>query len=180
MYTEQDGKIFIAYVRDVLRSKLFLKKKSLILDNTEKRGVFVTITKNGKLRGCVGFPYAVFPLKQALADAVVYAAFEDGRFSPITCDEFNDLKFEVTILSKPQEFSCKKDELVSRIKVGVHGLIVKLGVYSGLLLPQVATEYSMTSLEFLENTCMKAGLSKDSWEKESCHVYSFEGQIFRE
>jgi len=59
-------------------------------------------------------------------------------------------------------------------------LIVKFGIYSGLLLPQVATEYNMSPLEFLESTCEKAGLSKDSWKKETCHVYYFEGQIFEE
>ena len=68
---------------------------------SEKRGVFVTITKKGELRGCIGFPYPVVPLKEALQGAAASAALEDPRFPPVRPDEISGISIEVTVLTPP-------------------------------------------------------------------------------
>ena len=71
------------------------------------------------------------------------------------------------------------DQYFEEIEIGRDGLIIQKGYSRGLLLPQVATEHAFNIEEFLENTCMKAGISADSWMDESCDVYKFQGQIFK-
>ena len=70
------------------------------------------------------------------------------------------------------------DQYFEEIEIGRDGLIVQKGYSRGLLLPQVATENKFDVELFLEHTCMKAGISADSWMDESCDVYKFQGQIF--
>jgi len=94
-------------------------------------------------------------------------------------DELNYLVVEVTILTPPEKINAPPKELPERIEIGKHGLIVKQGYCQGLLLPQVAPEHNMDSIEFLGHTCLKAGLSPDAWLK-GAEVSCFEGQIFKE
>jgi len=146
----------------------------------DKRGVFVTLNKHGALRGCIGYPYPVFKLKDAIIDAAISAAVNDPRFPPVTKDELGAITIELTILTTPRVLKVKPKELPKHIEVGKHGLIVKKGIYQGLLLPQVATEYNWTAEEFLCETCWKAGLPQDAWLEEGTEVSVFEGQIFKE
>ena len=146
----------------------------------DKRGVFVTLNKHGALRGCIGYPYPVFKLKDAIIDAAISAAVNDPRFPPVTKDELGAITIELTILTTPRVLKVKPKELPRHIEVGKHGLIVKKGIYQGLLLPQVATEYNWTAEEFLCETCWKAGLPQDAWLEEGTEVSVFEGQIFKE
>lgn len=139
---------------------------------TEKRGVFVTLYKNKQLRGCVGFSEPVLPLGIALIKAAKAAAFEDPRFLLLEELELKQIKIEITLLTKPKKTDPKK------IKVGKDGLIIKKGFNSGLLLPQVAVEYKWDTKIFLEQTCLKAGLSKDAWK--DAEVYTFQGEIIKE
>ncbi len=145
----------------------------------EKRGVFVTLTENGLLRGCIGHPFPDSTLEDAIMDSAISAATRDPRFPPVREDELDSLVVEVTILTPPEKISAPAEELPERIEIGKHGLIVKQGYCQGLLLPQVAPEYNMDSLEFLGHTCLKAGLSPDAWLK-GAEVSCFEGQIFKE
>ena len=146
----------------------------------EKRGVFVTITENNMLRGCIGFPYPVKPLFISLREAAEAAATEDPRFMPIEEYEIPGLHFEVTILTMPEVLKGPAAERASRIEVGRHGLIASRDGQSGLLLPQVAEEYGWSAEEFLSQTCWKAGLAEDAWKSEDCIIQTFEGQIFSE
>jgi uncharacterized protein (TIGR00296 family) len=146
----------------------------------EKRGVFVTLTKAGELRGCIGFPYPVMPLGDAISHAAVAAAVEDPRFPPVGKDELASIRLEVTILTVPLPLECTPDMRPKKIDVGRHGLIVRRGATSGLLLPQVATEYGWDSTTFLDHTCMKAGLPARCWTSETVDLFTFEGQIFTE
>ena len=139
-------------------------------------GVFVTINKHGMLRGCIGFPRAHYNIGDALAKASIYAATEDPRFPPVTSGELRDLEYEVTILGKPVPVEAEK--ISSELKIGKHGLIVERGDSRGLLLPQVAVEYDMTPLEFLEATCEKAGLPTDAWKMKGTRIYMFPGYSF--
>ncbi|PAV13889.1 hypothetical protein ASJ81_03160 [Methanosarcina spelaei] len=145
----------------------------------EKRGVFVTLTESGLLRGCIGHPFSDSRLEDAIMDSAISAATRDPRFHSVRKDELDDIVVEVTVLTQPEKINAPAEELPERIEIGKHGLIVKQGYCQGLLLPQVAPEYNMDSLEFLGHTCLKAGLSPDAWLK-GAEVSCFEGQIFKE
>lgn len=147
---------------------------------SEKRGVFVTLTENGDLRGCIGFPYPVFPLGEAVCEAAVSAALHDPRFYPVQESELADIRVEVTVLTPPAVLDCPAEKRPQNITVGRHGLIASIGSRSGLLLPQVAEEYHWNAEEFLRQTCRKAGLHPEEWKNEECVIQTFEGQIFTE
>ena len=138
-----------------------------------KRGVFVTLHQEGALRGCIGFPYPVKPLVEACREAAFAAAFEDPRFPRVVEEEVDGLEFEISVLSPPEPIRPED------VRVGVHGLYFRQGSRSGLLLPQVATEYGWTAGEFLSQTCRKAGLPPDAW-KAGGDLFGFEAQIFNE
>jgi hypothetical protein len=140
----------------------------------EKRGCFVTIKKYGKLRGCIGYILSLKPLYQAVSELAVAAALSDPRFSPVKEEELSLISIEISVLSP-----LKKIENPKEIIVGKHGLYIVKGNYSGLLLPQVATEYNMDRITFLEHTSRKAGLEKDAW-REGCEIYVFDAEVFGE
>ena len=148
------------------------------------RGVFVTLNNRSgsrrELRGCIGRPYPVMPLGEAIVISAINAATEDPRFMPVTLNELENLEIEVTVLTTPHQLEARPEELPGKIKVGMHGLIVQKGPYSGLLLPQVAVENDFDAEEFLGQTCMKAGLFPDAWFESDTEVFAFEGQIFHE
>ncbi len=146
----------------------------------EKRGVFVTLNKRGDLRGCIGYPYPMAPLVDAIVDSAISAAARDPRFPPVAEAELEELRVEVTVLTPPEKINAKPKDLPDKIVIGKHGLIVKRGIHQGLLLPQVAPEHGMDKEDFLSHTCMKAGLYPDDWLDDGTEVYSFEGQIFGE
>jgi len=143
----------------------------------EKTGVFVTIKENNELRGCIGFIEPVYPLWEAVVKAALGAAFADPRFMPITQQEFKDLSFEISILTKPIPLPKPYEK---NIEIGKHGLIVEKDGFKGLLLPQVAPEFNWNQKQFLEHTCLKAGLSKDAYKDKDVKVYRFECEIFNE
>ena len=146
----------------------------------EELGVFVTLNKNYKLRGCIGYPEPILPAIDATMEVAVSAAVNDPRFPEVSIIEFDDLEFEVTVLTKPEMIVVSHpDEYFKEIEIGRDGLIIQKGYSKGLLLPQVATENMFDIEEFLEQTCMKAGISADSWMDESCDVFKFQGQIFK-
>lgn len=146
----------------------------------EKRGVFVTLTKKGELRGCIGLPYPVMPLEEAIEHAAIAAATEDPRFPPLGKAELPEISVEVTILTVPVPIEGEPGKRADTIIIGKHGLIIRGMGTSGLLLPQVATDYGWDATTFLEHTCMKAGLPNRCWAFPSVEVLTFEGQIFSE
>lgn len=148
----------------------------------EKRGVFVTLNmkkQSKELRGCIGRPYPVLPLGEAIILSAINAAREDPRFNPVKPEEIDELVIEVTVLTIPKRIKAKPRDLPDKIVIGRDGLIVSTGMNSGLLLPQVAVEHGFDCTEFLCQTSMKAGLMPDAWIN-GADVYSFEGQIFEE
>jgi uncharacterized protein (TIGR00296 family) len=147
----------------------------------ERRGVFVTIHTypEKELRGCIGFPEPEFALIKGLVEAAVHAA-NDPRFPPLREKELGRVIVEVSVLTKPELIGGRRRGLPGKIKIGRDGLIIRLGLQSGLLLPQVATEYGWTPEEFLAHTCMKAGLPIDAWLDEKSEIYVFRSEIFSE
>ncbi len=137
----------------------------------EKKGCFVTIKEQGKLRGCIGYVFPKKPLYQAVMEMAVEAALHDSRFSPVIQDELSNLKLEISVLSELQRIRS-----IDEIQIGRDGLYIKHKVQSGLLLPQVAVEERWSPIQFLEQTCWKAGLLKDAWKE--AEVYKFNAEIF--
>ena len=152
---------------------------------SETRGVFVTLNLadplQQRLRGCVGFPLPVKGLGDAIREATVAAASEDPRFPPVAQGELDSIVVEVSILTPPQDLeSPTRQDLPSKVRIGEDGLIVSDGRQSGLLLPQVATEFGLDQVEFLSQACMKAGLPPDSWLDDNTRVQVFQAEIFAE
>ncbi|RLI83146.1 TIGR00296 family protein [Archaeoglobales archaeon] len=166
-------------IESYLNDKIVLKERYEGVFS-EKRGVFVTLRKNKNLRGCIGFPYPYKRLDEAIIDSAIAAATEDPRFSPVKAAEMEEITVEVTVLTPPEKIEAKLEKLPEHVEIGRHGLIVKRGAFSGLLLPQVAIEYNFDAEEFLSQTCMKAGLPPDCWLMKGTEVYRYEGQIFEE
>lgn len=137
------------------------------------KGAFVTLTKKGELRGCIGFIDPIYPLAQAVVQCACYAALQDRRFEPVTTAELKDLEVEVSVLTPLVR--CTD---IGQIKVGKHGLVIARGGQKGLLLPQVAVENGWTRDEFLEEACLKAGLPNDAWKK-GAEIYTFEAIVFK-
>lgn len=183
MISKQDGALLLRIARQAVES-VFLNAPYNLDPETKKRfsehsGVFVTIYKNNELRGCIGFVEPVYSVWEAVIGAARAAAFKDPRFVPVTKDELSQLKFEVSVLSVPEEMVVNNPlDYKKQIRIGKDGLMVSFGMNSGLLLPKVAVEQKWEAQEFLEHTCEKAGLSPDAWKERACHVYKFQAQVF--
>ncbi len=139
----------------------------------EKRGAFVTLRNNDKLRGCIGFVLALRPLLETVVEMAQAAALSDPRFTPIAPEELPDLNIEISVLSPLQTI-----QDISEIQVGVHGIYVKKGVFNGILLPQVAVEYGWDRTTFLQQTCFKAGLPLNAWQDDDAEIKIFSAQVF--
>ena len=139
----------------------------------EKSGAFVTLHKHGTLRGCIGYIRAQKQLHETIKEMALAAAFQDNRFKSVTKEELKDLEIEISVLTP-----LKKIDNVEEIQVGTHGIYIIKGYHSGLLLPQVATEYGWDRQTFLEHTCTKAGLSTDVWKEKDTEIYIFSADIF--
>jgi hypothetical protein len=184
-FTDEDGKELVEIARKAVTEYLKNKSKVIDLDFHSKfnfeSGVFVTINKKDSLRGCIGYPIPIKKLSDGLIDAAISAATQDPRFTPVSIDELDKIVFEITVLTPPVEIKVDDPlEYLSIIKVGRDGLIVENSYSSGLLLPQVPTEYGWNVEEFLQHTCEKAGINKDSWKEGSTKISIFEGMIFKE
>lgn len=140
----------------------------------ENGAAFVTLHKEGMLRGCIGFTEPLRPLYQTVRHCAIYAATQDNRFPPVTLPELEEIELEISVLSPLQKVENPED-----IQVGYHGLMVCRGPARGLLLPQVATEYGWDRNTFLNQTCRKAGLAPEAWKKDT-EIYYFHCEVFGE
>ncbi|MFO7676413.1 MAG: AmmeMemoRadiSam system protein B [bacterium] len=141
----------------------------------EPRGVFVTLHRQGDLRGCIGYVEPVKPLVEAVREMAVSAATEDPRFLPVRPEELALIDIEVTVLSPLRRVADPES-----VEVGRHGLIIRRGGRSGLLLPQVPVEQGWDRRTFLEHTCLKAGLPTNAWQDPKSELWVFTGQVFGE
>ena len=175
--TDTEKKTLLEVVRKTIEARLSgesipsFNLESQVLK--EKRGAFVTLKKHGHLRGCIGYIEARRPLYATVAEMAAAAAFDDPRFPPLRPDEMKHITAEISVLSPLKEL-----EDVNEIEVGIHGLYIVKGFHSGLLLPQVATEYGWDRLTFLEETCHKAGLHQGAWKERDTKIYIFSAEIF--
>ncbi len=184
--SDSDGEKLVKTARTVVTEFLKTKNKMMLDKDFEEAfssnaGVFVTLNHKSNLRGCIGYPLPDKKLYNALQEAASSAATEDPRFPSVAFEELDQITFEVTVLTPPQEIEVSDpQEYPSKVKVGRDGLIVKSGFNSGLLLPQVPKEYGWNEEEFLGHTCEKAGLPKEQWKKKDTKILKFEGIVFKE
>jgi len=171
-----------AYLKELvassIRQRLFPEENAVLPEPPtdklkEEFGAFVTLKIGGRLRGCIGYLVGDGPLHKTVARMARSAAFEDPRFPPLAKNEFGKIDVEISILSPITP--CPD---VSRIEIGRHGLIIRKGQHSGLLLPQVPVEWGWDREKFLAHTAMKAGLPADAWKDSESEILWFEAEVF--
>jgi AmmeMemoRadiSam system protein A len=140
----------------------------------EKRGVFVTLHREGELRGCIGYPLPMKPLWDAVAEMAIAAAVEDPRFPAVTPDELGKIDIEISVLTVPQKVSGP-----GAVRVGRDGIIISKGLQRGLLLPQVPAEQGWDLEQYISYGCRKAGLAADEW-KRGVQIETFQAVVFGE
>ena len=161
-----------SYVRTGKAPTIRLKDVRL----NEIQGAFVTIRKQGALRGCIGSIIGQEPLDETVRDMAVAAASQDPRFTPLTLAELKDIDLEISVLSVPRQV---KD--ASEIQMGRDGVIVSAYNHQGVFLPQVASETGWSKEEFLSQLCsQKAGLPPDAWKNPNTALYVFTADVFAE
>jgi AmmeMemoRadiSam system protein A len=140
----------------------------------EKRGVFVTLHKEGHLRGCIGHPLPSAPLIEAVVENSIASSTEDPRFPPVASDELDAIDIEISVLTVPQKVNSHED-----IVVGRDGIIVSKGFMRGLLLPQVPVEQGWNLEQYISYGCLKAGLPENEWRR-GVNIETFQGIVFGE
>jgi AmmeMemoRadiSam system protein A len=141
----------------------------------EPRGLFVTLHKAGRLRGCIGTLSPTGDLTRVVSEFALRAAFEDPRFAPLEERELPDCSIEISVLTAPRAIA-SPDE----IEIGRDGLILEFGARRGLLLPQVATEWGFGRERFLAEVSAKAGLPPDAWRRPEAKLFAFRAEVFSE
>ncbi len=169
--------LFIAReaVKAAAASKSYIPSKPTSLNMRKTAGAFVTLKENGELRGCIGLIEGIYPLYKVVAEMAQKAATCDPRFESVRQDELQNLELEISVLS-----ALKRIRNFEEVEIGRHGLLIEKGIYRGLLLPQVATENHWGRETFLEYTCMKAGLDKESYKDPDTRLYVFSADVFSE
>jgi MEMO1 family protein len=173
---EEDALVEIARksVETAVREHKMYDRSPAKLDAlSEERGVFVTITKNGRLRGCIGYVSPTKPLYVAVRDVAALAAVNDTRFPAVTPAELGDLEYEVSVLS-----GLRRVLDTHEIRIGRDGLFVRNGDHEGLLLPQVAVDEHWDRVTFVEQACRKAGLPEDAWRRADTDIFRFTALVF--
>ena len=177
--TEAEQQSLLDIARSTLDMQVRTGKLPEITPVTERlrepRGVFVTLHERGELRGCIGYVEAYKPLFEAVQEMAVAASSEDPRFTPVEPKELDAIDIEITVLS-PLRPLPSPDSVV----VGKHGLVIRKGRSSGLLLPQVPVEQGWDRKQYLEGVCLKAGLPRNAYKDSDARLSCFTGQVFGE
>ena len=178
LLTKKEQRDLLKIARDTITS--YVGSGTIPAVDTASRGLnlqsgcFVTIKQHGQLRGCIGNFVSDQPLYRLVQEMAVSAATRDPRFYPMKQPDLDAFELEISVLS-PLELISSVDE----IKVGIHGIYLVKNSSRGVLLPQVATEYGWDRDTFLRQTCHKAGLPENAWQKD-CLIYIFSALVFGE
>ena len=173
-FTPEERRLLLGLAHEAIVSALENRKISMTAPSphlAEPRGAFTTLYVRGELRGCVGYVFPVESLYRTVVETACAAAFEDTRFWPLTKEEAPELQVSLSILSVLQPIRPED------VEIGRHGLVVSLGGQRGLLLPQVPVEHGWDRITFLEQTCRKAGLPLDAWQKDA-KLEAFTAEVF--
>jgi AmmeMemoRadiSam system protein A len=175
---EVQGRILIATAREAIASRLEGRPPAYpepgAALGAASDGLFVSLHRNGRLRGCIGNLRSARPLVETAKSMAEAAAFEDPRFVALTAAELADLEVEITVLGTFFPITGPGD-----FEIGRHGLYIVARGRSGILLPQVAVEYSWGQETFLAQVCRKAGFDTGAWKSPGAQLYAFEGSVFR-
>jgi AmmeMemoRadiSam system protein A len=183
--TDEDRSALFKLARSSIEAELVkgvkvIRPEKLTPALKEHRGCFVTLHKDGALRGCIGTIEAIKPLVVSVQENALNAAFHDPRFSSLTEQELKDINIEVSVLSVPQELLFEdEDDLRSKLKKGVHGVILSSGWHKATFLPQV-WEQLPEMINFLEHLCIKAGMDKNCWKYKTTRIQTYEAEYFSE
>jgi len=179
MLSDEDRRFLLRLARDSMAAFAVGEVLQDPLDVPESAratlGAFVSLHKAGQLRGCIGYVEGIKPLWQAVRDLAVEASAHDPRFPPVRPREVEEIDIELSVLGALERVKGAGD-----VEIGAHGLLIRSGGRSGLLLPQVATEHAWDAPKFLEQTCWKAGLPLDEWQSSSSELYRFGAEVFGE
>jgi len=175
-YSVEERQLLLRWAHQSIRARLEgreLDHRAPTAHLEEKRGAFTTLHTHGKLRGCIGFVEARYPLYRTIHETAQSAAFHDPRFPPVRINELPLLQIEISVMSPLKPIA------PADVRVGVHGLMISKGGRAGLLLPQVATEWGWDRETFLTQTCHKAGLPGDAWQT-GAEIEAFTAEVFGE
>lgn len=177
-FTEQEKEQLFSIARNSIKARFENVKyqfpQVLSPKLSEAMGAFVTLKKDGALRGCIGRFVSIDPLYEVVQASAISSAFGDPRFAPLSKEEFEKTEFEITVLGP-----LKKINDISELILGRHGIYIKKGTRSGTMLPQVATENHWTKDQFLGYTARdKAGIGWDGWKDAELYIY--EGLVLEE
>ena len=182
---QEYGPRLLKLVRDAIGQRLG------VVDKVDQEGLedeplgqelatFVTLKIEGKLRGCIGNLEPAGPLLGTLAQNGRHAAFNDHRFSPLSVEEFERVEIDISILSEPVQLDYTDgDELLTRLRPGIDGVIVEKGKARATFLPQVWQQLPEPT-QFMEHLCRKAGLSPSAWRESDMKIYLYQVQSFKE
>ncbi len=178
--SEDDKKTLMHIARTTIEHKVRDKKVPAFEVNSpilkEKRGAFVTIHKQGQLRGCIGYIEAIKPLYVTIQEMAEAAACNDRRFPPVSSEELDLLDLEISVLTPLERI-----QDVNEIQIGKHGILLKKGYHQGVFLPQVATEQGWDRTTFLNQICYKAGIPDENcWKGKDAEIFVFSAEVFEE
>lgn len=186
--SKEDGILLLKLARETILRGLGKEKENLAALKTrvspqvleENRGTFVSLHKKGDLRGCIGNIEPTKPIFQGVADNAAHAAFNDSRFNPLSFEELKDTAIEVSILTQPEKIDYTDiKELISKIRPGIDGVMIRKHYHSATFLPQVWTQLKDPE-SFLSQLCLKAGLSSDEWKRGTLDISTYQVQLFEE
>ena len=184
--TAAERKYLLALARKTLAtvtaggSASAVAEKDLPPKLAEKKACFVTLTKDGALRGCIGHLTAIEPLHQAVAENARNAALRDPRFPPVQADELGKIKIEISVLTEPQPLAFSSPEnLLSKLHPNEDGVLLHLGPRTATFLPQVWTQLP-DKVEFLEHLSQKAGREASAWRGKDVSVSIYHVECFEE
>ncbi|MBN2033110.1 MAG: AmmeMemoRadiSam system protein A [Deltaproteobacteria bacterium] len=184
--TEKEGKELLEEARQTISRVFFGKKeeergKNVVSPKLSLRGgTFVTLTLNDRLRGCIGCITSQESIIEGVRKNAIQAAFHDPRFRPLSRDEFEHVRVEVSVLTEPHPLPyADADDLKVKLRPGRDGVIIKKGHLQATFLPQVWEQLPDTE-SFLTHLCIKAGLREDAWMYEKLQVSTYEVQAFEE
>lgn len=181
--TEQQGQALLKIARMTIAGNLGLEVEKTDTQESVpdiECGTFVTLKKNGQLRGCIGNLQAADPVTEGIKRNARSAAFHDSRFSPLTTEELENIEIDISVLSQAQvlEYSSGSD-LLSKLRPGIDGVILKLGAAGATFLPQV-WEQLPDAEQFLGHLCRKAGLAETAWQDSHPQIEVYQVQCFEE
>ncbi len=186
--TKKHGDLLVRLARKTISKELGESVEDSSLDDeiakeeilNKKAGVFVTLLKNGELRGCIGTIMPEKSIIEGVKENAINAAFNDPRFPPLSKKELKDIKIEVSVLTPPKKLDYQgPEDLLKKIRPNVDGLIIQKGFSKATFLPQV-WEKLPNPEDFLTHLCFKAGLPGSIWKTEPLEVYTYEVVAFEE